>query len=159
MPWVVEFRVHDAALVVYICESHCHIDYHYEHMFSLLYAPSRSINIVIGSCSVKSGCFGGQSGTSILTIYLDHRWSDRCHCWHYYILWQNINCRVLHKYWGDHNWNWSSFLVFCLFLLFRLCNEHPMWNNERNGKDLAINYNSTGVVLRYRYSLWNSSRV
>ena len=159
MPWVVELWDHDASLIIYFCESHGYINHHYEYLFSLLYAPPWSLNIVICSCCVKSGRTGSDSCTPILKVYLDYRsnnWSKHRCC---YLLRKDINRTVLHQYWGDHCWNRSSFLVFRFLLLFRLCNVYPMWNNERNGKDLAIHYSSPGVILHNRHSLWNHSGV
>jgi hypothetical protein len=92
MPRVVELRVHDAPLIVYICESHGHTDNHYEYMLTILYAATRAINIVICTGCTKSGCVGSESGTVVLKININNWTDDWSSDWGHYICREDINC-------------------------------------------------------------------
>ena len=91
MPRVVELRVHDAFIVIYIGEGYSNTDHNYEYVLTILHAATRSADIVVSACRVEGRCIGSESGEIILKVDIDNRARDWSDDWGHYILREDIN--------------------------------------------------------------------
>ncbi len=91
MPRVVEFRVHDAFIVIYIGEGYSNTDHNYEYVLTILHAATRSADIVVSTSSVEGRRTRSEGGKTILKDDIDNRARDRCVDWGHYILREDIN--------------------------------------------------------------------